>query len=71
MDGCIAPSFIEKASGTIKVLKIVLVCLAPPKVHISNLKVAPEVACRKALSLLIVLGSSDIVNNPFDSATLV
>lgn len=71
MDGCITPSFIEKASSTIEVLKIVFVCLAPPEFHVSNLKVAPEVARREALSLSIVLGSSDIVNNPFDSAVLV
>lgn len=71
MDGRIAPSFIEEASSTIEVLKIVIVCLAPPEFHIGNLKVAPEVACREALGLLIVFGSSKIVNNPFDGVVFM
>lgn len=71
MDRRITPSFIEESSSAIEVLKIVLVRLAPPEFHIGNFKVTPEVACREALGLFIMLGSSGIINDPFNSVVFM
>lgn len=71
MDGRIAPSLVEEASRTVEVLEIVLVRLAPPELHVSNLKVAPEVAGGEALGLSVVLRPPDVIDNPLDSAVLV
>lgn len=71
MNGCIAPSLVEEASRAVKVLEIVLVSLAPPELHVSNLKVAPEVAGGEALGLSVVLRPPDVINHPLDGAVLV
>lgn len=42
--GGIAPTLVEETASSIEMVKVVFVCLAPPEVHIANLKVAPEVA---------------------------
>lgn len=67
----IAPAFVEETTRTVKVVKVVVVDLAPPEVHVGHLKVAPEVTGRVPLSLLVVIGSPDIVGKPLERGVLV
>lgn len=41
---CIAPSLVKEAARPIEMVEVILVSPAPPKFHISNLKVGPEMA---------------------------
>lgn len=69
--GRVAPSLVEEAAGVVEVVKVVLVDGAPPKVHVSHLKVAPEVTGRVSLGLLVVLGPAHVVGQPPEGALLV
>lgn len=67
VDGSIAPSLVEEAARSIQVIEVVLVRFASPKVHIRNLKVAPEMTCRVALSPLVMRWASFRVGKPVES----
>lgn len=71
MNGGIAPSFIKETTRTVKVIKVVFVGLASPKLHVSNLKIAPEMARRIPLSLSIRLWSTNIISDPANSTVLM
>lgn len=68
---CVAPTLVEKATGTVQVVEIILVRLAAPEVHIANLKVAPKVACRITVGILCVVGTAGLVRQPIHGAVLV
>lgn len=57
MDWGITPSFVEKAASAVKVVKVVLVFLASPEVHIGNLEIAPEMTCRVSICIMVVVGT--------------
>lgn len=71
VDGCVTPSLIEETTSAVQVIEVVLVDLATPKVHVGNLKVAPEVASRVTLGLLIVTGAALLISHPLESIVLV
>lgn len=63
--GGITPSFIEKASGTIQMLKIIFVGLTPPEPQVANLEITPEMTRRIPLCLLIMIHPSLLIRQPF------
>lgn len=67
VDWGITPSLIEKATSAVKVVKVVLVFLASPEVHIGNLKIAPEMACRVSICFVVVVGTVLRVCEPLES----
>ena len=71
VNGRVTPTLVEEATGTVQVVEIVLVRLAAPKVHITNLKVAPEVACRITTGILGMIGTASLVRQPVHGAVLV
>lgn len=71
MDGCVAPSLIEEASRSIEMIEVVFVHLGAPEVHIPDLEIRPEVACRVAICLLEILAALLVVLQPFDRAVRV
>ena len=64
MDGGIAPSLVEEASGSVKVIEVVLVRLAAPEIDVCDLKIAPEMTSAVAMGLLVVFRSSLIIDQP-------
>src|SRR5437762_12921816 len=56
---------VEKATGSVQMVKVVLVRLAPPEPHVGNLKIAPEVAGRVAVRLLVVRSEERRVGKGF------
>lgn len=71
VNGRVTPALVEEATGAVQVVEIILVGLAAPKVHIANLKVAPEVACRITIGILGVVGTAGLVRQPVHGAVLV
>lgn len=71
MDGGIAPSLIEETSCPVEMVEVVFINLAPPKLHVADFKVAPEVTCRVTLGLPVVFGSIFVIRNPFDGIVLL
>lgn len=69
--GSVAPAFVKEAASLVEVLKVLLVDLAAPKLHVGDFKVAPEVAGREALCGLVVLGTLDVVRHPLVGTVLV
>ena len=69
--GGVTPTLVEKATGAIQVVEIVLVGLTSPKVHVSNLEVAPEVTGRVAVCLPSVIRPSDVVSQPVHGVVLM
>lgn len=65
MHGGIAPSLVEESARPIQMLEIVLVCLAPPKRHVGNLEITPEMTGRVAVGLDIMLWPPTAVLQPF------
>ena len=53
MHGCVPPPLVKESTSAVEVVKVLAVTLAPPKVHVCNLKVAPKMA-RRVSSLLVV-----------------
>lgn len=51
---CIAPPFVKEAPSTVEMLKVILIWLAAPKLHVGNLKIAPEVTRAVPTRLLIM-----------------
>jgi hypothetical protein len=62
--GSITPSLVEETAGSVQVVKVVLVRLAAPKVHVANLKVAPEVAGRVSVGIEVVAGAASLIGDP-------
>jgi hypothetical protein len=67
----VTPSLIEEPAGTVEVVEIVLVCLTPPEGHVCNFKVAPEVARRVTLRLVVVVWPPGVVRYPFHRIVVV
>ena len=61
MDGRIAPSFVEKAASSVKMVEVVLVHLAPPERHVGNLEVGPEMAGGITVGLFPMIGAACLV----------
>ena len=60
----ISPPLIEKATSPIQVLKIPLIRIAPPELHIRNFEIAPKMARTVPIRLLIMLGPALLVLQP-------
>lgn len=71
MHGSISPSLVKEPPGAIQMLEIILVCLAPPKLHVRNLEVAPEVTGRVAVRFDVVLRPPRAVLQPRARVVLV
>ena len=71
MHRSITPAFIKEPSRSVKMLKVILVSLATPKVHIGNLKVAPKMTGRVTVGLEVVVWSSVRVRQPFQRVVAV
>jgi len=67
VDRSIAPAFVKEATSPVQMIKIVLIGLAAPEIHIGDLKVAPEMTRRIAVGLLVVVGTADLVGQPIHS----
>lgn len=68
---CIAPALIEEATSAVKMVKVILIDLAAPELHVCDFKVAPEMARRKAMSLFIVIRSTRRIRHPLACAIVV
>lgn len=66
MDWCVAPALVKEATRAVQVVKVVLIHFATPEIHISDLKVAPEMTGRVAVSFLVVQWPVGRVNEPLD-----
>lgn len=64
--GGVTPALVEKATGAVKVVEVVFVGLTAPEVHVCDLKVAPEVACRVAVRLAVMLRALLLVCEPVE-----
>lgn len=71
MNGSIAPAFIEEAAGTIQVVEIILVSLAPPEIKIGDLKVGPEMTGAVSVGLVVVIRSPVRVDEPVHGVVVV
>ena len=71
VDGRIAPALIEETTGSVEMVEVVLVCLAPPESHVANFEVAPEMACRVAVRLGVVVRAADAISEPGHGIVLV
>lgn len=71
MHGSISPSLVIEPSRAIEMLEIILICLAPPKVHVGNLEVAPEMTGRVAVRLDVMLRPPSAVLQPLARTVLV
>lgn len=60
----VAPAFVEEAAGAVQVLKVPCVGLGAPEVEGGDFKVAPEVAGRVAVCLLVVARAVRGVRHP-------
>ena len=60
----IPPSLIKEPSGPIQMVKVILIRLTPPELHIRNLKITPEMARRVPVGLQIVLWSRLFIDQP-------
>lgn len=65
MDGCVAPSLVEKATSTVEVVEVIFIRLAAEEAKVRDLEVGPEVARRVAVGLVVVFGSAISVDKPF------
>lgn len=71
MNRRIAPALVEETTSPVQVLEIGLILLAAEEVHVANLKVRPEVACRVSIGRLGVLRADPVIRNPFQHVVLV
>lgn len=71
MHWSISPPLVKEPPGPIQVLEVILVCLAPPKFHVGNLEIAPEMAGRVAVRLGVMLRSPTAVLQPLPRIVLV
>lgn len=67
---CITPALIEEASSTVQVVEVRLILWRTPEAHVCDLEIAPEMACRVAVSLAIVIRSSLLICQPLESIWL-
>lgn len=63
----ISPSLIKETSCAIQVVEIILISFTPPKTHIGDFEIAPEMAGRVSLRFDIMLWSSGAVRKPIHS----
>lgn len=64
MHGGIAPSLVKEPSRTIQMFEIVLVCSTSPKLHVGNLKIAPEMTGRVTVGLDVMPRPSRAILQP-------
>ncbi len=67
----IAPPFIKEPSGPIQMIKIILVRLTPPKFHVANLEIAPEMTRRVPVRLVIMLRPPLTIRQPIPRILLM
>lgn len=67
----ISPSLVKESPGAIQMLEIFLIYLAPPKSHVSNLEIAPEMTSRVAVRLNIMLRPPNTIFQPLARIVLV
>ena len=60
----IAPSLVEESARPVQVLEVVLIRLAPPKIHITNLEIAPKMARAVPMGFNIMVRPSPTVFHP-------
>lgn len=66
MNWGVAPALVKEATRPVQVVKVVFIHLATPEIHVSYLKVAPEMAGRVAVGFLVVQWPVGRVNEPLD-----
>lgn len=71
MHWCISPPLVKEAASSIQVIEVVLIRLAPPEVHVPDLKIAPEVTRRVSIRLVPVVWPPGLVHHPVEGAVLV
>lgn len=64
MHGRISPPLIKESARAIQMLKILLVRIPSPKLHIRNLEIAPEMAGAVPIRLLIMLRPALLILQP-------
>lgn len=67
----IAPTFVEETAGPVEMVEVILIHLAAPEAHVTNLEVAPEMAGRVSIGLLVVLRTTDLIRQPVHRIVLV
>lgn len=70
MNRRIAPTLVEETAGPVQVLEVGLIFLAAEEVHVTDLKVGPEVACRVPVRTLGVLRTDLVIRDPFQHVAL-
>lgn len=71
VDGCITPAFVKEATSAVKMVKVIIIDLAAPELHVCNFKIAPKVAGGESIGLPVVVRSVSCIGYPFTSAILV
>lgn len=71
MNGCVAPSFIEESTCSVKMVEVVLVCLAAPEVQVCHFEIAPEMARCVTIGLVPVDRSTSAVGQESLSSVFV
>lgn len=71
MNWRIAPPFVEETTSPVQVLEVGLILLTAEEVHVANLKVGPEVACRVSIGPLGVLRANLIIRDPLQHVIFV
>lgn len=64
MHGRIPPPLIKEPPRTIQMVEIILIRPTPPKLHVRDLEIAPEMTRRVSVRLFIVLGPALLVLQP-------
>lgn len=64
MHGRIPPPLVEEPPGPVKMVEIVFIRLTPPKLHIRDFEIAPEMTGRVAVCFLIMVGPALLVFQP-------
>lgn len=71
MHRSITPSLIKEASSAVQVIEVVLISLTPPKVHVRNLEVTPEMACGVSISVDSIVFPPLAIRQPIHRIVLV
>ena len=70
VDWRITPAFVEEPTSTVQVLEVGLVLVAAEEIHVTNLKVGPEVAGRVTIGNLGVFRTNSVFRNPVQHIVL-
>lgn len=71
MHGRVSPSFIEEPPTPVKMVKVIGIRLAAPKLHVRDLEIRPEVTCRIPVRNFIMLRPPFAIFQPRSRITVV